>query len=150
MSEDKQKTDDRLKEGFASLDKTYSAWIGQKANKSARDELQHDLQEMRRVLARIEIELARSETSERSSRPVPIPEHRSSHKKGKPEYEPGNAIDVEIKEGSSQSANNQDRNNNNHNSRNEKEEQQLPAFVVGDNGDGKKTLRAKHKKDDNQ
>lgn len=139
MSQEQQKTTDRLKLCFETLDKSYVAWDDDKKDQLTRNELQKSLQEMRRVLARMEIELARSESDNRVRKAMPVPEHRS-HKKGgrsTSRPEPGNVIDVAIETTS------------HHVEENQESEDSLPAFVTGDeknSSGGKRTLRARTKK----
>lgn len=60
--------------------KAYQKWQASKRDPEAREALQDAIHEMRRVSARLEIEIAVSERDEMASRPIPIPPHRATRK----------------------------------------------------------------------
>ena len=72
----------RLRETTDACIKSFESWM--KANKSieAREELMETMHEVRKVVARLEIEIAISERDRLGSRPIPIPPHRSQRKRG--------------------------------------------------------------------
>lgn len=72
----------RLRETTDACIKSFEAWT--KANKSleTREELMENMHEVRKVVARLEIEIAISERDRLGSRPIPIPPHRSQRKRG--------------------------------------------------------------------
>jgi hypothetical protein len=67
----------RLKDTSQNLFKAYEAWGKSRLNAEAREELQECLHELRKVAARLEIEIASSERQEMAQRPIAIPPHRS-------------------------------------------------------------------------
>ena len=56
-------------------------WETNKKHGPAREKLQEAVHELRKVAARLEIELAVSERDEIAARPLPIPPHRSNRKR---------------------------------------------------------------------
>jgi len=60
----------------------YEAWSGAKKDGAVRESLMEAVHELRKVAARVEIEMAVSERDEMASRPIPIPPHRASRKQG--------------------------------------------------------------------
>jgi hypothetical protein len=64
----------RLKDASAKCQENYSAW---RLDKGAESELSESLHELRRAVARIEIEIAASHSGEGALRPIPIPLHRA-------------------------------------------------------------------------
>lgn len=72
----------RLRESTDACIKGFEAWI--KANKSleSREGLMEAMHDVRKVVARLEIEIAISERDRLGSRPIPIPPHRSQKKRG--------------------------------------------------------------------
>ncbi len=82
----------RLQESGENCFKYYDAWTKDPKNPSAREALQDAVHELRKVASRLEIEIAVSERDEMASKPIPIPPHRASRKKGgdkKPPQEAG-------------------------------------------------------------
>lgn len=75
----------RLRETTDACIKSFESW--HKANKSleAREELMETMHEVRKVISRLEIEIAISERDRLGSRPIPIPPHRSSMKPSGPD-----------------------------------------------------------------
>ena len=71
----------RLKEAADACIKAYESWSGQKKNHAARETLQEATHELRKVAARLEIEIAVSERDDMTQRPIPIPPHRSSNRR---------------------------------------------------------------------
>ena len=68
----------RLKDASESCQKAFAAWNSDKKQGSERDALMEAIHELRKVTARLEIEVAVSERSEMTAKPIPIPAHRSS------------------------------------------------------------------------
>lgn len=56
----------------------YGAWQSKKNDVKAQEDLHSAIHELRKVSSRLEIELAISERDEFTSKPLPIPPHRSS------------------------------------------------------------------------
>ncbi|PZP54877.1 MAG: hypothetical protein DI586_08570 [Micavibrio aeruginosavorus] len=86
----------RLKEAADDCIKAYESWSGQKKNPEARERLQEATHELRKVAARLEIEIAVSERDDMTQRPIPIPPHRSSNRRpgsgsGLPDFIGGNS-----------------------------------------------------------
>lgn len=71
----------RLKETSESCMQAYEGWSGAKKNFEAREKLQESMHELRKVVARLEIEIAVSDREDMSQRPIPIPPHRSSNRR---------------------------------------------------------------------
>lgn len=59
---------------------SYDTWRKNPKDSDARENLLEAVHELRKVAARLEIELAVSERDEMAARPIPIPPHRSSRK----------------------------------------------------------------------
>lgn len=78
----------------------YEAWAGNEKDDKARETLQEAVHELRKVMSRLEIELAISERDQMGQKKLPIPPHRASRKKGQDDAEqPGdNAGNVEQEE----------------------------------------------------
>jgi len=72
----------RLRESTDACIKSFESWV--KANKSleSRETLMETMHEVRKVISRVEIEIAISERDRLGSRPIPIPSHRSQRKQG--------------------------------------------------------------------
>jgi len=77
----------RLEETSQNCLKAYLAWESQKKDPKAKEELHSSIHELRKVSSRLEIELAISERDTVTSKPLPIPSHRSNSK-----GEPGSSI----------------------------------------------------------
>lgn len=73
-----EETQQRLKDAAEACIKAYDAWGGSKKNAEARERLQEALHELRKVAARLEIEMASSERDEMTQRPIAVPPHRAS------------------------------------------------------------------------
>lgn len=72
----------RLKEASDSCIKAFESWGKAKKNPELREALQENLHELRKVTARLEIEVAISEREDMTQRPINIPPHRSSRRQG--------------------------------------------------------------------
>ena len=72
----------RLRDAADNYIKHFSAWQKDKKMGSDRDSLMEAIHELRKVAARLEIDIAVSERSEMGARPLPIPPHRSSGRRG--------------------------------------------------------------------
>ncbi len=103
----------RLKEAADDCIKAYESWSGQKKNQEARERLQEATHELRKVAARLEIEIAVSERDDMAQRPIPIPPHRSSTRRpgggGLPDFIGGNSGDEDNTGNMSEASGNNDR-----------------------------------------
>jgi hypothetical protein len=72
----------RLRESTDACIKSFENWVKQAKNLESRETLMETMHEVRKVISRVEIEIAISERDRLGSRPLPIPPHRSSHKRG--------------------------------------------------------------------
>ena len=72
----------RLEDASAACVKAYDNWSKDKKDRKALEELQESVHELRKVTSRFEIEMAMSESSDGSKKPIPIPTHRDSTKRG--------------------------------------------------------------------
>ncbi len=70
----------RLKETSQNCLDAYITWEEDKKDLKAHEELHSAIHELRRVSSRLEIELAISERDQVTSKPIPIPSHRSNSK----------------------------------------------------------------------
>lgn len=68
----------RLKDTAEATILAYEVWGKSKKNAEARERLQEAVHELRKVAARLEIEVAVSERDEMTQRPIPVPPHRAS------------------------------------------------------------------------
>ncbi len=75
-----EEIEQRLKETTQACIKSFENWVKQSKNLESREELMEAMHEVRKVVARVEIEIAISERDRLGSRPIPIPPHRSSLK----------------------------------------------------------------------
>lgn len=71
----------RLREGADNCIKFYEAWRANEKDSKGREALLEAVHELRKVAARMEIEMAISERNEMAARPIPIPPHRASRKR---------------------------------------------------------------------
>jgi hypothetical protein len=71
-------TNKRLEETSAECLKCYEAWKKEPDNREYREGLMDALHELRKVGARLEIELALGERKEAAAKPIPIPAHRAA------------------------------------------------------------------------
>lgn len=76
-----EEIEQRLKDATDSCLKTHAAWNGNRKDGKAREALMEAVHELRKVAARLEIEIAISERDEMASKPIPIPAHRSNKRK---------------------------------------------------------------------
>jgi hypothetical protein len=72
----------RLREGSEHCFNCYDAWRTNKKDSKATEALQEAIHELRKIASRLEIELAISERDEMAQRPIPIPQHRDSNRRG--------------------------------------------------------------------
>ncbi len=73
-----EETQQRLKDAADACIKAYDVWGASKKNAEAREQLQEAVHELRKVAARLEIEMASSERDEMTQRPLAVPPHRAS------------------------------------------------------------------------
>ena len=73
----------RLRDAADNCIKSYEAWAQGKKDIGARESLQESVHELRKVSARLEIEVAASEREDITQRHIPIPSHRAArHRHG--------------------------------------------------------------------
>jgi hypothetical protein len=72
----------RIQETGAACIAAYESWASEKKNVDNRETLQETIHELRKALARVEIEIATSERDASSSKRIPVPTHRSQSKSG--------------------------------------------------------------------
>jgi hypothetical protein len=70
-------TKQRLQESAQNCYKAYEEWISNRGT-TQQEALQEALHELRKVTCRLEIDLAINDRQDSSSRPLPIPQHRSA------------------------------------------------------------------------
>lgn len=70
----------RLKDTAEKCLDAYMTWDTKKKDKKAQEELHATIHAARKVLSRLEIELAMSERDQATSKPLPVPSHRSNTK----------------------------------------------------------------------
>lgn len=80
----------RLRDAADNCIKHFSAWQKDKKMGADRDSLLESIHELRKVAARLEIDIAVSERTEMGSRALPIPPHRSSGRRGQGDDNIGN------------------------------------------------------------
>lgn len=80
----------RLRDAADNCIKFFSAWQKDKKMGSDRDSLMEAIHELRKVAARLEIDIAVSERTEMGARPLPIPPHRSSGRRSQGDDNIGN------------------------------------------------------------
>lgn len=68
----------RLQETSATCLEAFKSWSGNKKDTKAQGDLAAAIHELRKVSSRLEIELAVSERDQITSKPLPIPSHRSN------------------------------------------------------------------------
>ncbi len=71
----------RLRETTDAFIKSFENWVGEKKSLESREALMENMHEVRKVISRVEIEIAISERDRLGSRPIPIPPHRSQRKR---------------------------------------------------------------------
>lgn len=74
-------TGQRLRNCAENCINAYEAWQGSRQNVAARESLQEAVHELRKVAAKLEIEVAISEREELTQRPIPIPPHRAARRR---------------------------------------------------------------------
>ena len=96
---------ERLKETSQNCLDAFMNWEGQKKDSKAQEALHAAIHELRKVSSRLEIELAMSEREQLSSKPLPIPAHRSNMKadpgsilEGKPEKKGRGGLEIQNKQ----------------------------------------------------
>lgn len=72
--------ENRLRESTDTFIKNFENWVKQNKNLESREALMDAMHDVRKVLSRVEIEIAISERDRLGSRPLPIPPHRSQRK----------------------------------------------------------------------
>lgn len=82
----------RLTDALKRCVTSYEAWQSRPKDVPTRQQLEEAVHELRKVTARIEIEMAVSERSDRSQKPIPIPAHRASHPKTEKMQKGGNSV----------------------------------------------------------
>lgn len=70
----------RLKDATDKCLKSHSEWASNKKDSATREVLMESVHELRKVAARLEIEIAISERDEMAAKPIPIPPHRANRK----------------------------------------------------------------------
>lgn len=80
----------RLKTASEKCVDAYCAWKDKKNDADLRGALQEAVHELRKVSARLEIEIATSERDQMAQKPIPVPPHRSAKRKGGPKDSSGN------------------------------------------------------------
>lgn len=70
----------RLSDASTACIETYQAWCAKTGDTAAREALQEAVHELRRVAARLEIELAVSDRKTQGSGAIPIPAHRAARR----------------------------------------------------------------------
>lgn len=83
MAEQQQDVQQRLKEATEHCLSCYAAWTEDKSDTKSREKIMEAVHELRKVAARLEIELAVSERDQMSNNPIPIPSHRSAQYRGR-------------------------------------------------------------------
>lgn len=71
----------RLKEATDACLAAHSEWNSDQKDGSKRESLMEAVHEIRKVSARLEIMIAISERDQMASKPIPIPAHKSQHKR---------------------------------------------------------------------
>lgn len=73
----------RLKEASETCINCYESWSKEQKDSEKREALMESIHELRKVAARLEIEMAISERDQMVNKPIPIPSHRSNNRRGK-------------------------------------------------------------------
>ena len=73
--------DKRLRDTADTCIKVFETWSQNKKDLDAREKLQEAIHEIRKIAARLEIEIATSERDQMGARPLAIPPHRSSRRR---------------------------------------------------------------------
>jgi hypothetical protein len=72
----------RLRETSEACVNFYQEWRANEHNGDTRERLQESIHELRKVVSRLEIEMAVSEREEMAQKPIPIPPHRAKRERG--------------------------------------------------------------------
>lgn len=80
-----EEIEQRLKVATENCLKAHEEWAKNRKDGRTREQLMESVHELRKVAARLEIEIAISERDEMAAKPIPIPPHRSSNKRRRPE-----------------------------------------------------------------
>lgn len=80
---------ERLQTTATTCLESYDAWVNDSKDNAKRETLQDAIHEVRKVMSRLEIDMAVSERDS-GGRPLPIPEHRSSPQGGDDDGQPNN------------------------------------------------------------
>ncbi|HEY8964402.1 MAG TPA: hypothetical protein VIN59_08090 [Alphaproteobacteria bacterium] len=72
----------RLKDACEACTKTYTAWRAKSSDHTAREALMEAVHELRKVAARLEIDLAVADRQQNPNDPIPIPSHRAARRGG--------------------------------------------------------------------
>lgn len=75
----------RFKETADACIKSFESWVSANKDLSSREKLMETMHELRKVISRVEVEIAISERDHLGTRPLPIPPHRSSRKQSNPD-----------------------------------------------------------------
>jgi hypothetical protein len=81
----------RLRDSADACVSAYEAWAAAKKDVEIREGLQEAVHELRKISARLEIEMAVSEREQMAQRPIPVPPHRASRRR-----EPGSDDSTEL------------------------------------------------------
>ncbi len=71
----------RLRDSADACVSAYEAWAEAKSDVEIRERLQEAVHELRKISARLEIEMAISEREQITQRPIPVPPHRASRRR---------------------------------------------------------------------
>jgi len=82
--------DKRLQDTVSACITAYNKWNGAKMDSAIRAELQDTIHEIRKAIARLEIDIALSEREELSHNPIPVPAHRSNRRPSNPRNDASN------------------------------------------------------------
>ena len=85
----------RLRETTDACIKSFENWVKESKSLEAREGLMEAMHDVRKVVSRVEIEIAISERDRLGSRPIPIPAHRSQRKRPGEGSEEGGEFNVE-------------------------------------------------------
>lgn len=85
-----EEIEQRLQEATANCLAAHTEWNKNRKDSATREKLMESVHELRKVAARLEIEIAISERDEMAAKPIPIPPHRSSNRRR------GGAVDDNI------------------------------------------------------
>ena len=80
MAETDKDIDARLEDTTKACLEAYKKWAAKKTDADLREELQEAVHDVRKVVSRLEIEMAVSERADMAEKPLPIPPHKSQRK----------------------------------------------------------------------